>query len=159
MMGNLKTIFLYIVLVGIMFAGLLQILHIGEKIEAPVDVNGNWQIDYQFVKLFKTACVPIYFTHKDPEILIEQSGKQLVLSFNDYSKTKMIGTLEKDKMIFSQMLPVKQNLTDTCGKEALAELLLDIHQDKKKADQLSGIWRTPECGNCKGINFLTVKKE
>ena len=97
----MKTAVLYITLVGILFAGLLAVLRIGEKIKAPVNVSGDWQIDKQFVETVRKCCTPIYFSHKTFNASIEQSGIHLTIIFNDELQTEMHGILENNKMIFN----------------------------------------------------------
>lgn len=141
-----------------MFITLLKILQIGERIKAPVDVNGNWAIIFQNANVFKAGCVAVSLPEENPEMYIEQSGKLLLLTFNDIHKTEMKGKLENDKMIFYEMLPLKQALFSNCGNETMVELVLNFQPGKKKINKLTGIFMSPGCSKCSEINFESIKK-
>lgn len=154
----MKTIFIYTVLVGIMFAGILEILHIGEKIKAPIDVNGNWIVYNDNSEGFSSDSLPINLPKKNAEISIEQSGKHLVLTFNDANKSELNGKLEKNRMFFSRIYPVSPSLKLSCGSSTKVEVILDIDQYKDKPEQLSGIFRMPDCKIFEEIHFNAIKK-
>ncbi len=142
-----------------MFAVLLKILQIGRNIEAPANVNGRWEVENQFVNELRSACTPVYFQTKDPEIFIEQSGIHLVAFLNNSTGISMKGKLENNKMIFSEILPVGKEYEKMCGDKTLADLQLTFTLNNGKAEQLAGIWKSPSCLQSGEINFHAVRKD
>ena len=155
----MKTVILYITLVGILFIGLLAVLKIGEKLNAPENVSGDWQISGKFADSVQNSCTPIFLPLKNPAVFIEQSGIHLTITFNDRAKTEMHGELENNKVIFEQTLHVKSELQNVYGKKTLAKLALEFHKKKDKLDQLLGAWANPMCNSCGQIQFSAIKKQ
>ena len=153
----MKIILLYIISVGVMFAALLEILHLGKSIKAPIDISGNWEIDNQFTAAVKTNCASIKLPKDDPEIFIEQSGTHITMQFNDSIKTQMLGILNQDKINFSLLLPVSRKSVSECGTETLVKLDIEFQLHDGIADRLSGTWTTPNCSGCGQIQFSASK--
>lgn len=141
-----------------MFAALLEILHIGEKIKAPIDVNGKWIIYTEKSEGFMADCLPIKLPEENAAMVIEQSGKHLVLTFDDTNNSELNGKLENNRMLFSKIYPVSQSLKLSCGSNTMVEVILDIDHYNDKPEQLSGIFRMPDCKICKEIHFNALKK-
>ena len=153
----MKAVFLYIILVGILFIGLLSVLKIGKNLKAPENVSGDWQISGSFADSVQRSCTPIFLPKKNPSAFIEQSGIHLTITFNDAAKIEMHGKLENNKVVFEQTLPVKNGLKNDCGEKTLTELNLEFQKQKNKPDLLVGIWTNPSCNNCRRVKFSAAR--
>ncbi len=153
----MKTIILYIALIGILFIGLLAILRLGEKIKAPQNVSGKWRIDAGFVNSIHNSCTPVYLPKKDPLVQIEQSGIHLTVYFNDPAKTELHGKLANDSMFFEQELNVKNDFQNLCGKKTKADLSAVIEKLPDNSYELIGTWSNPDCKESHSIEFNAVE--
>ena len=155
----MKVILLYVTLVGLLLAGLLGILKVGDKLNAPINVSGKWEINDNFVKVIGESCTPMTFNKVEPQLTVEQSGIYLKAIFNDVNKTEMSGKLENNKMIFSQIIQANKDSANTCGSNVNTGLSVNIIQNDSDFDRLSGVWQTPNCSTCGQIKFSAVKKQ
>ena len=151
----MRTIFLYIVLVGVILAALLEILRLGEGIKAPIDVSGKWIIKEEFVNALHENCSAVNFLNQKSNLNIEQSGKFLELTLNDSANTTMNGKLENNTMTFSGTQPVKN---DSCGNQVNIQLTLKLIRQTGSPDEITGLWTTPNCGRCRQVSFAAVKE-
>ncbi|MCL5028064.1 MAG: hypothetical protein M1480_03485 [Bacteroidetes bacterium] len=154
----MRTIFLYIILVGVMLAALLEILRAGENIKAPLDVSGSWKIKNEFIYALDGNCSAVTFLRRKPKLNIEQSGKYLELKLNDSANTIMNGTLENDTLKFSESLPVKKAKDNSCGNNVIVNLTLMFINHNNSPDEIAGSWSTPNCSRCNQISFSAVKE-
>lgn len=155
----MKTTVIYITIVGILFLALLAVLNVGEKIEAPDNISGKWELDPEFIEAAGKSCTPVFTSQKNNIALVEQSGVYLTITFNDKSKTVMYGELKNGKMIFEKVFVLNNKLNNPCGNETLTELTIELIKKDGMPDQLSGNWENPECGECVVIQFSAVKQQ
>lgn len=155
----MKIILLYVTLVGLLLLGLLGILRVGTKLNAPVNVSGKYEINSEFVNIIDKSCTPLVFHKAEPQLSIEQSGVYLTAKFNDVNKTEMSGRLENSKLIFSQLIQANKDAAKVCGSEIKAELSIKIIQSDTDSDELAGTWIIPDCGTNAQIKFSAVKKQ
>ncbi len=137
-----------------MFAALLEILSIGEKIKAPVDVNGKWEIHTEISDDPRAGCLPLILPEKNTVFSIEQSGKHLLLIINDAYISEVNGKLEKDSMFFARTYEGEDSLN--CRNIPFV-LVLNIDNYKDKPKQLSGTLRMPGWKNITEVHFKAIK--
>ncbi len=154
----MRLIILYILLVGAMLAGLLEILHVGEKMKAPIDVSGNWTIEKQTQSKIQSNCMNIIFSKHNAGFNIEQSGKFLELTFSDASNTKLEGELENDSLKFIGTVPSGSGISKSCGNKLQVELKLKLIKKASSPEEFIGVWTTPNCNICRNVIFSAVKQ-
>jgi hypothetical protein len=153
----MKIILIYVALVGVLLAVLLGILRIGEKLNAPINVSGEWSVNGDFAKAANESCISITFQKKEPLLVIEQSGIYLKALFNDSAHTEMQGRLQNNKMVFSKTFKVKNDSAKVFGNEQLAELSVSVTRNDDNADELTGEWKIPNISRHGSIKFNAVK--
>jgi hypothetical protein len=79
----MKTIAIYVLLVGAPLLGLLGILRAGERIVPPHHVGGEWELDPAFAAALRAACPDVVFPAAGPALDVSQSGTRAVLTLND----------------------------------------------------------------------------
>jgi len=87
--GSLRSLLLYIVLVGLPLVGVLGIVYLGERLEAPASVKGQWQIEVEGKAPDPQDCSA--GLRSALALMIVQSGPDLRITFNDEAQTTMIG--------------------------------------------------------------------
>ena len=133
-------------------------LHLGEKLKAPVDISGNWQINNVSIEGMRNFCVPIRLLRNNPMISIEQSGIHLSIIFNDSEKTTMSGMLSENRMLFEKIFSANDALTSKYSSKILLRLSLELIKQKNGPDELVGSLSTPSC-KCTELKISAVKKE
>lgn len=152
----MKALLLYFALVGTPVAGLLLILRVGERIDAPPAVSGTWVVDDAFARAARRSCVPLDFPDQSPSLTISQSGRYLRLQFNDAGRTAMPGTLHAGTLTTRQVLPTGEGAGRACGAATLTELRLRLVKGVG-GDRLSGHWTSPECEVCPALDVVAIR--
>ena len=153
----MKSVLLYLVLVGTPFLGLLGILQIGEKLEAPVSVGGSWAVESTTAQALERSCAPLEAPGDRLELTISQSGRYVQLRLNDAAKTSMTGRLHARTLTARRVLASGAHARNDCGATTEAELQLEVHHRSGGADRLSGSWRVPGCDACPTQSFRAVR--
>ncbi len=146
-------------MVGILFAALLEILRVGEKIKAPLNVSGKWNINNISYGDNSNDCIGILTNTKNSNFLIDQSGIHLTLIFNNSAKTEMQGKLENNTMTFHKIFSVTNEGIKNCGKRINVGLILKIISDNEYPDKLTGAWYVLNCSECGKINLSAVREQ
>lgn len=94
----MKTIAIYVLLVGAPLLGLLGILRAGERIVPPHHVGGEWAIDPAFAAALRAACPDVAFPAAGPALGVSQSGTRAVLTLNDTATTTLDARLEGESL-------------------------------------------------------------
>lgn len=88
----MKSILLYVVLVGIPLLGIVGLLQVGQSLSAPVSLAGKW--DAQLFPAQPQDSAPQMLLRAGPTIVsITQSGPNLRLSFDDPPSTILEGSI------------------------------------------------------------------
>lgn len=88
----MKSIVMYLLLVGIPVLLVIGVLQFGSSLTPPISVGGVWNVEVPA----QTAnlCGITAFHSDQPALTISQSGSNLQLTFNDEAKTSLSGVLE-----------------------------------------------------------------
>ena len=97
----MKTIAIYLLLVGAPLLGLLGILRAGERIVPPHHVGGEWRLDPAFAAALRAACPDLAFPAAGPALDVSQSGTRAVLTLNDSASTTLDARLEGESLMAS----------------------------------------------------------
>jgi hypothetical protein len=147
----MRTILIYIILVGLPIAGLYGILHIGERLEAPLFVGGAWRISDEFVQTLQLYCgekkenrALLQLPEEEAELTISQSGQYLALSFNDAERTTFMARLHQQTLRAEGQKLISGEKNGP-GTPATVFFEASFVRQKGSPDCLEGIWRLPGC--------------
>lgn len=149
----MKSLLLYLVLVITPLLGLLGILQIGEKLQAPAPVGGIWAVEPGTSEALKQSCAPLKASGDRLEMTLSQSGRYVQLQFNDAEKTTMTGRFDDSVLTLRQILG--SGVRNRCGSATAAAL--QLRHTPTGAERLSGTWKIPECDDCSQISFIAVR--
>jgi hypothetical protein len=91
----MKSIFLYLVLVGLPVLGTVGLLQMGQSLAAPVSVAGTWSAQLTLPSSSDSADRDPLL-RSDPTIFtILQSGPSVFLTFDDAQRTKLAGSVDQ----------------------------------------------------------------
>jgi hypothetical protein len=139
----MKTVLQYAVLVGASIIVILGILHVGRNLKAPASVGGRWTLQVTKSQDSDPACDPLSSISFPPELLISQSGPELVLTINNAEKITYTGKLDGLK------------INARSNHEPAWQFVAEIDR-QVEPDQLSGSLRSDECAaaiELKGIRL------
>ena len=88
---GIKTIFQYLLFVGLPLLGVLGALWAGAGLAAPASVGGAWALEIPEQPALD--CQAFAAWSSEMQMVISQSGSDLLIVFNDAAHTAMTGTL------------------------------------------------------------------
>jgi hypothetical protein len=87
----MRQLLSYLVFVGVPFAGLLGVLRLGQKLDAPTAVHGAYAV--QPMAASGLVCYRYLLTGGDSTIHLTQSGEQLAGTLGPNGDVNLLGTL------------------------------------------------------------------
>jgi len=152
---NRNFVVAYILLVGLPLLGLAGVLRSGRSLTAPISVDGVWKIETDAGHLAALSCDKSVTGFSS--VVISQSGKSLVLTLNNSSKTTASGTLE-GKSLKASVVPAR----DPSGKSACQgdqPLTLTATVDPNTEPRsLTGLLSVNGCPSCVPLPFHAVRQ-
>jgi hypothetical protein len=145
----MRSVLLYLVLVGTPLLGLLGILQAGERIVPPRSVAGAWELDAESARELAAPCVSLALKKKPAELVVSQSGTHLRLTFADRS---LAVTLDGDSLTGELTLPERA----TCPGAAM-EFRARFAAESGH-DRMTGILRHAGCTECPTTHFGAVRR-
>lgn len=150
----MKTLLVYLFLVGTPLVGVFVILEYGEKLSAPPAVEGVWELDAGFVEQAAAACMPLRFREAPAVLTVSQSGQYLVLRFNDTGATSLSGKLEGTAVTAQG---VDEPPTGACTAPATVRAVLVQATDAP--DRFEGTWGASDCAGCTPVAFTAARPD
>ncbi len=136
----MKSLLLYLAIVGVPLAGLFGILHAGSRLDAPHSVGGSWRLD----------------APSPPGTLdISQSGVHLVVEMDGL---RMPGEIRGDSLV--AVAPPTGKTSPACGPDLGRELraALDRTAEPHRLTGVSGVPGATECPRM-AVNAVRVPAE
>lgn len=129
----MRPVLLYLALVGLPILAVCGLLHMGERLSAPVSVAGTWSAQLSFPE--SLAGDPM-ISPGVKVLTISQSGPQVFLTFDDERKTTLAGKIN-ETAIYAGVLDGAAIKTGTNRPTAIS-----FHgrvNRQTEPDQLSGV--------------------
>jgi hypothetical protein len=150
----------YVLLVGLPLLGLAGVLKSGRSLVAPISVDGVWKIesdaDHLGSQSTLQSCDRTVAALAAGSIGISQSGKSLVLTFNNGSKAVASGRLE-GKSISASLAPAQDTSSEnSCGDQpiTLAATINPLVEPRS----LIGVLSVNGCASCVPFQFRAVRQ-
>lgn len=137
----MKTLLIYVLLVGAPLLGLLGILRAGERIVPPRHVGGAWAAEPAVAAALRAACPDLVFPAAGPVLDVSQSGTRAVVTLNDSAATALDARLDGDVLT-----AVTEAGSAACGGRGL-RLAATLREDPGPAS-LDGALSVPGCPSC-----------
>ncbi|HEX9950914.1 MAG TPA: hypothetical protein VGB53_04040 [Rubricoccaceae bacterium] len=135
----MKSILLYIVLVGLPVAAVLAVLRLGDAVEAPPAVGGEWRVEGA-----ATCAVP------DRTFRIEQSGRYVHVLIA--GRAKMTAHLAGATLAADG--GARADVSPGCSHEPIR---LRARASGRLASRLAGTIGVPGCAACPPARFVAVR--
>lgn len=146
----MKTVLIYVLLVGAPLLGLLGILRAGERIGPPRHVGGEWALEPAFAAALRAACADLVFPAAGPRLDVSQSGTRAVLTLNDTAATALDARLDGESLAAA----TKEG-SAACGGRGL-RLAATLRPDPR-SPQLDGAATVPGCRSCAPVPFRATR--
>jgi hypothetical protein len=145
----------YILLVGLPLLGLAGVLRSGRSLTAPVSVDGVWKLEADAGRLSVPSCDKSVSAFSS--LVISQSGKSFVLTFNNPSKTVSSGVLE-GKNLRALVEPVRDPSGKSgCGDDPPLTLTATVDPNTEPRS-MTGLLSVNGCSSCVPAKFHAVRQ-
>jgi hypothetical protein len=145
----------YILLVGLPLLGLAGVLRSGRNLTAPISVDGVWRIDADAGRLSGLSCDRPASAFSS--VVISQSGKSLVLTFNNAAKTVSSGVLEGKNLKASVVLERDLSNKGGCGDDEPFTLTATVDPNSEPRS-MTGLLSVNACTSCVPVEFHAVRQ-
>ena len=125
----------YLLMVGVPFILLLGVLHRGQALKAPADIQGNWQVAVNGSSVAGSSCETVLESLDGSPMTISQSGSYLTASIFNKEHLTLRGRSEggslwlesvpsKDSVLNGDMLRLTGAVVDEQGSRVIRGMLL-----------------------------------
>jgi hypothetical protein len=145
----------YILLVGLPLLGLAGVLRSGHSLTAPISVDGVWKIETDAGRMAVPSCDKPASAFSS--VVISQSGKSLVLTFNNAPKTVSSGVLEGESLRASGVPARDLSVKSGCGDDQPWTLTATVDSSTEPRS-LTGVLSVTGCPSCVPVKFHAVRQ-
>lgn len=145
-----KSVLLYIALVGLPVLGVLGILRLGSGLSAPPHLAGVWRAGLGPATQLVPPCVEL--AHDAPAFHLSQSGVTVDLTLNDAARTRIGARLDGTRLWGqADRLPLLGTARSACPGASL-ELAAEVVEDGGTSTLVGHLW-AGACAACEPVSF------
>ena len=89
----MRSVFLYVFLVGLPVLAISAVLRVGQRLRSPVFVGGTWSVERPSNTDPDSSCCYSLISSERTVLTISQSGSRLSLTLNDQNRTTFAGEI------------------------------------------------------------------
>ena len=89
----MRSVFLYLFLVGVPVLAISGVLRVGQRLRPPVFVGGTWSVERPWKTDPDSSCGYSLINSERTVLTISQSGTRLLLTLNDENRTTLAGEI------------------------------------------------------------------
>lgn len=150
----MKTVALYLLMVGLPLTGVLGVLRLGRGLEAPPHLAGAWWARAVSSHGGAPPCVAL--ATATPVLDVAQSGVHLELSWRDPARTPMVARLDGDRVAGrAARLPLVGAARELCPDSPLVLGARVVPEGEGAL--LVGTLSAPECAACSAVTFRAAR--
>ena len=150
--SNRKFLVAYLLLVGLPLLCLAGVLRAGRKLTAPTSVDGAWKFETDTARLASLPCGKSVAAFQDAVVNISQSGKSLILTRSDVTRTPSSGTIEDTQLTALIPWPEAASSETECRGDGTLQLVATIDASAKPKFMVATI-SIPGCSSCAALEF------
>ena len=147
----------YILLVGLPLLGLAGVLRVGRSIKPPISVDGTWKIDADASHLANEPCGKILSSFANSSLGISQSGKTLVLTFDNSAKSSASGSLDGNVIKVPSALLRDAAGDPACGGNQSPVFTATV-DPKTEPKSLTATLAVNGCASCAPLTFRAMRQ-
>jgi len=107
----MRSIFLYVLLVGIPVIAVSGVLRVGQRLRPPIFVGGTWNVEWSDIGAV-SACGESLIRSDRTVLTISQSGSRLLLTLDDENRTTLQGEISNTTITATTAVPGPTELLD-----------------------------------------------
>ncbi|MBZ5721485.1 MAG: hypothetical protein LAO03_13990 [Acidobacteriia bacterium] len=153
---NRNFVIAYALLVALPVAGLLGVLRYGSSLQAPVSVDGVWEVQSDRSPFAALLCGQSFATAEDLAITISQSGKGFSLDLANGFRTKAAGVIEGNTLSASLSPPAVRSSAAGCETGRVLQLTASV-DPKAEPKTLAGVLSVADCSACVPVEFRAIR--
>jgi hypothetical protein len=153
---NLNFVIAYILLVGLPVLGLVGVLRAGRTLTAPISVDGVWKVEAHADQVAALPCSGTSFL-RNTSLLISQSGRSLMLSFDSGSRNTASGIIDGHSVRASALPMPDYSAEVGCGSNRLLSLnaTVDVQSGLRS---MVGNMTVEGCSSCGPVGFHAIRQ-
>lgn len=149
---NRNFVIAYILLVGVPLVGLAGVLKAGRTLTAPISIDGDWKVEANRTTLSTEPCSRAISSLANSSLAISQSGRSLVLTFNNPAKTSVSGAIDGKSL--NAQLTLREEAASGAGCGADQSMTFAATVDpKSEPESMTGTLLLNGCLSCSPVEF------
>ena len=147
----MRSVLLYLFLVGVPVLAVSAVLRAGQRLRAPLFVEGTWRVERGSSTSAESPCADALI-NADRTLTISQSGSHLLLTLNDETGTTLAGEIRDATITAGTDLLPSQSPVDGRG----ARVSIQVHATVERgsdADRLQGFLSSYACPTSTPVAF------
>ena len=151
----MKTVFLYVSLVGLPALAIAGVLRAGQRLRSPVFVGGTWTVERRSKD---SLCNSSLIKSDGAVLIISQTGSHLLLTLNDEDRTTFAGEIRDATITASAARPSSDAPVDVHN---LGGVSIQFHAAVERgggSDQLLGTLTFPDCPASAVMSFSAQRQ-
>jgi hypothetical protein len=151
----MRSLFSYLLFVGVPLMGLLGVLRWGQGLEAPLAVHGAWAV--QPMPATGRVCTRYLLSDADSTLTISQSGRELTAALGPGHEVALRGSLTGDEVALEGVIqPGATPRFVACTVGDTVRLVGRVSTAGQFRELEAGIWFS-ECADCGPIEFTAAR--
>ena len=154
----MKSIFLYLVLVGLPVLGTVGLLQIGQRLAAPISVAGTWSAQFTLPGSSDSSDGDAILCSDPTVFTILQSGPNVYLAFDDAHRTKLAGSVDQLTISASFLSREAQGNRNGAARASTSISFRASANRQTEPDRLTGILAFDDGSKRAEVPFIAVRK-
>ena len=153
--GGMRSLVSYLLFVGIPLAGLLGVLRLGQRVEAPRAVHGSWAVQPRAA--IGRVCTSYLLSGADSTLVISQSGRQLTGTLGPNADVALRGLLVGDEISLEGVIqPEETPRHVACSVGDTLRLTARISSVVRTRQLEARLWSSA-CAECGAVGFTAAR--
>jgi len=148
----LKSVLLYLLLVGLPLLGIVGVLHFGERLKPPAFVGGTWSIQVSREAADLGSCGDLTTRLAGATLTVSQSGSSLTLTLGNEPKIVLTGEIN-DLSVVAESLHQSADEAPVADDSDAVQLQAQVGP----RGRLQGVIKLAHCAALRGLPFTASR--
>lgn len=154
----MRSVFLYLFLVGVPVLAISGVLRVGQRLRSPIFVGGTWSVERSWNTDPDSSCGYSLIKSERTVLTISQSGSRLLLTLNDENRTTFAGEI-RDATITATIAPLASDTSiDAQGISGASIQLQATVERESGSDRLLGALTLYDCPTSTVTSFSALRQ-
>lgn len=148
----MKSVLLYLLLVGLPLLGIVGVLHVGEQLKPPAFLGGTWSIQVSREAADLASCGDLPTRFDRATLTVSQSGSSLILTLGGEPKIVLAGEIHD---LFVVAGSLRQPIDGATAADDSDAVHLQAQVDPQ--DRLHGVIKLTRCAAMRDLPFTATR--